>query len=229
MLATCWGNLFFHTGFEQWAIYWKPDRKASARLKTNRAPHLANGAVWEVWVNKKGLVCVLFFLSDFSTKWLCFILCLISDFLVFCLSPQVSSRNQTWLALWNSKASTINWKNWLLESCLKEFLMEFKEETWELSAGKLHLSSRVEISRHVEDGLDRVLPRWSRTLQWKTYSVAFIAPYQGTSEWPACVLQRSRGQCGPETTLFCFMAKCRCVTFSQNLLLTTFHPASLQR
>ena len=37
--------------------------------------------------------------------------------------------------------------------------MEFKEETWELSAGKLHLSSRVEISRHVEDGLDRVLPR----------------------------------------------------------------------
>ena len=50
-------NLFFHTGFEQWAIYWKPDRKASARLKTNRAPHLANGdAVWEVWVKKKGWV-----------------------------------------------------------------------------------------------------------------------------------------------------------------------------
>ena len=217
MLAACWGNLFFHTGFEQWAIYWKPDRKASARLKTNRAPHLANGdAVWEVWVKKKGLVCASVTClhcqipRDRVTVKLSGV----------CLSPQVGSRNQTWLALWNSKVSTLNWKNWLLESCLKEFPMEFKEETWELSAGKLHLSSR------------HVCRQSFTTLIWdieKTYFAAFahLRTWKLRNFWMAglctTALQRIMWPGNHSILFHGEMSVC------QNPLLATFHPASLQR
>lgn len=47
-------HLFYHRGYGQWSIFWKPSQKATARLKTQRAPHMAEES-WEVWqIGKKG-------------------------------------------------------------------------------------------------------------------------------------------------------------------------------
>ena len=41
------GHLFYHSGYSRWSIFWKPSVNATARLKTQRAPHMVEGS-WEV-------------------------------------------------------------------------------------------------------------------------------------------------------------------------------------